>query len=67
MTTTALAPTPAALPLEPAQLADLLLAPAADTNAIYRQLAEQAGPRQARQILAAAHHIAAERLWADPA
>ena len=55
------------LPLVPAQLADLLLAPAADDNALYQQLAAQIPPRDARQLLAAAHHIAANRLWADAA
>jgi hypothetical protein len=52
-----------ALPTAPAKLADLLLAPTADTNALHRQLADQIGGRPARQILAAAHQIAADRLW----
>lgn len=52
----------ATLPTAPAQLADLLLAPAADTNLLHRQLADQIGGRPARQILAAAHKIAADRL-----
>lgn len=56
-----------ALPLDPALLADLLLAPAADANTLHQQLAAQVGPRPARQLLAAAHGIAAERLWADAA
>jgi hypothetical protein len=51
------------LPVAPAQLADLLLAPAADPNALHRLLADQIGGRPARQILAAAHQIAADRLW----
>lgn len=53
------------LPLDPALLADLLLAPAADTNALHQQMAAQVGARPARRILAAAHHIAADRLWAE--
>lgn len=60
-------PQPATLPLAPARLADLLLAPAADANALHLQLADQAGPRDARRLMAAAHHIAAERLWTDAA
>lgn len=60
-------PQPVALPLVPARLADLLLAPAADANALHQQLAAQAGPRDARRLLAAAHHIAAQRLWTDAA
>ncbi len=55
------------LPTAPAQLADLLLAPTADTNQLHRQLADQIGGRPARQILAAAHQIAADRLWAATA
>ena len=55
------------LPLVPAQLADLLLAPAADANALLRHLAAQLTPRRARRLMAAAHDIAAERLWADAA
>lgn len=58
-------PQPAALPLSPTQLADLLLAPAADPNRLHQQLADQLTPRSARRLLAAAHHIAAERLWTD--
>lgn len=58
---------PAALPLNPARLADLLLAPAADANTLHSQLAAQIGARLARQVLAAAHSIAAERLWAETA
>ncbi|TVZ96504.1 hypothetical protein [Streptomyces sp. BK340] len=57
----------AALPVDPARLADLLLAPGADSNTLYRQLAGQVGPRPARQALAGAHSIAAERLWAETA
>lgn len=53
------------LPVDPARLADLLLAPAADANLLHRQLGRQEGPRAARRLLAAAHGIAAERLWAD--
>lgn len=53
------------LPHDPARLADLLLAPAADCLAIHQQLATQVGPRPARRLLATAHGIAAERLWAD--
>lgn len=60
-------PQPIALPLVPAQLADLLLAPAADPNALLQQLADQLTPRRARRLMAAAHGIAAERLWADAA
>lgn len=55
--------TTAALPLAPARLADLLLTPGADTNALHQQLTNQIGARPARRLLAAAHHIAAERLW----
>ena len=58
-------PQPIALPLVPAQLADLLLAPAADANALHQQLAVQIDPRDARRLMAAAHGIAAQRLWAD--
>lgn len=58
-------PQPVALPLAPAQLADLLLAPSADANALHQQLAGQIPPRDARRLMAAAHHIAADRLWAD--
>lgn len=57
----------ATLPLDSAKLADLLLAPAADTNALHQRLADQIGGRPARRLLAAAHHIAAERLWAEAA
>lgn len=57
----------AALPLDPAKLADLLLAPGADTNTLHQQLATQIGARPARQVLAGAHSIAAERLWAETA
>lgn len=60
-------PMTAALPLDPARLADLLLTPATDANALHRQLADQIGPRPARRLLAAAHNIAAERLWAAAA
>jgi hypothetical protein len=60
-------PQTAALPLDPAQLADLLLAPATDANTLHQQLADQIGARPARQTLAAAHSIAAERLWAETA
>lgn len=56
-----------ALPLVPAQLADLLLAPAADDNRLHQQLAQQIDPRDARRLMAAAHDIAAQRLWADAA
>lgn len=62
-----LMPQTATLPLDPAKLADLLLAPAADANTIHQQLAAQIGTRLARQVLAAAHGIAAERLWAETA
>ncbi|MFM9629381.1 hypothetical protein ACKI10_17360 [Streptomyces galilaeus] len=55
------------LPFVPAQLADLLLAPAADANALHQQLAAQVDPRDARRLMAAAHGIAAQRLWADAA
>ncbi|MFF7129999.1 hypothetical protein [Streptomyces sp. NPDC008240] len=58
-------PQTAALPLDPAKLADLLLAPGTDTNTLHRQLADQVGARLARRVLAAAHSIAAERLWTD--
>lgn len=57
----------ATLPLDPALLADLLLASPADINAIHQQLAGQVGARPARRLLAAAHGIAAERLWAAAA
>lgn len=57
----------AALPLDPARLADLLLAPAADMGTLHQQLADEVGPRPARRLLAAAHGIAAERLWAAAA
>ncbi|MEU9670385.1 hypothetical protein AB0E25_33390 [Streptomyces bobili] len=57
-------PQPIALPLVPAQLADLLLAPAADDNLLHQQLAAQVDPRDARRLMAAAHGIAADRLWA---
>jgi hypothetical protein len=57
----------ATLPVDPARLADLLLAPAADANTLHQKLADQVGTRPARQLLAAAHSIAAERLWADAA
>jgi hypothetical protein len=56
-----------ALPLAPAQLADLLLAPAADDNLLHQQLAAQIDPRDARRLMAAAHGIAAQRLWTDAA
>lgn len=62
-----LMPQPAALPLDPAKLADLLLAPAADANTLHQQLAAQVGARPARQVLAAAHSIAADRLGAETA
>lgn len=54
----------ATLPLDPALLATLLLDNPADINAIHQQLTTQLGARPARRILAAAHGIAAERLWA---
>lgn len=50
-----------------AQLADLLLTPATDANTLHQQLADQIGARPARQTLAAAHSIAAERLWTETA
>lgn len=56
--------TPVDLPVDPALLATLLLTPAADANTLHQQLAGQVGARPARRILAAAHGIAAERLWA---
>ena len=59
--------TATALPVDPAHLADLLLAPAADANALLRHLAAQLTPLRARRLMAAAHDIAAERLWADAA
>lgn len=52
-----------ALPLTPARLADLLLTPGTDANTLHQQLADQIGARPARRLLAAAHGIAAERLW----
>lgn len=55
------------LPLAPELLADLLLDNPADINAIHQRLAAQVGPRPARRLLAAAHGIAAARLWADAA
>lgn len=56
-----------ALPVAPHQLADLLLAPGADANQIGQQLAAQEGDRPARRLLAAAHGLAADQLWADAA
>lgn len=52
------------LPLTPARLADLLLAPNTDANLLHQHLAHQVGERPARRLLAAAHTIAADRLWA---
>ncbi|MEV4227265.1 hypothetical protein AB0J81_09175 [Streptomyces bobili] len=60
-------PQPATLPATPALLADLLLAPAADANRLLQQLADQITPRRARRLMAAAHGIAAQRLWANAA
>lgn len=56
-------PQTAALPLDPAQLADLLLTPATDANTLHQQLADQIGGRPARRLLAQAHSIVADRLW----
>ena len=55
---------PAPLPTAPDRLADLLLTPGADANQIGQQLAAQEGDRPARRLLAAAHDIAADRLFA---
>jgi hypothetical protein len=54
----------ATLPLDPARLADMLLDSSADANTLHQRLADQIGPRPARRLLAAAHSIAAGRLWA---
>ncbi|WP_089117103.1 hypothetical protein [Streptomyces sp. SS07] len=45
------------------QLADLLLAPDANEVVINAELAVELGARPARRLLAAAHGIAADRLW----
>ncbi|MFC8339220.1 hypothetical protein ACFUJX_19725 [Streptomyces rubiginosohelvolus] len=57
--TDVLAPLPTA-----EQLADLLLTPGRSEAALTAELTAQAGARPARRLLAAAHSIAAERLWA---
>ncbi|MEV7872649.1 hypothetical protein AB0P17_42595 [Streptomyces sp. NPDC088124] len=47
------------VPTTPARLAGLLLDPTVDD----RVLAAQVGAQPARRLLAAAHRIAADRLW----
>ncbi|XCM28875.1 hypothetical protein ABXI76_05315 [Streptomyces parvus] len=49
------------------QLADLLLTSGINEGAISAELAVALGARSARRLLAAAHGIAANRLWNDPA
>ncbi|MFD6656899.1 hypothetical protein ACFWEB_17365 [Streptomyces parvus] len=49
------------------QLADLLLTPDVNEPAMVAELAAELGARPARRLLAAAHGIAANRLWGDPA
>ncbi|MGQ4733458.1 hypothetical protein ACUN3E_38090 [Streptomyces sp. Ju416(a)] len=49
------------------QLADLLLTPGINEGALNAELAVELGARPARRLLAAAHSIAANRLWGDPA
>ncbi|MFF2864570.1 hypothetical protein ACFVSX_32400 [Streptomyces rubiginosohelvolus] len=46
------------------QLADLLLTAGINEAAVNAELAADLGARPARWLLAAAHSIAAERLWA---
>lgn len=53
---------PVALPTAE-QLADLLLAPGTNEAALAAELTAQVGDRPARRLLAAAHSIAADRLW----
>ncbi|SCD37662.1 hypothetical protein GA0115253_1002210 [Streptomyces sp. Termitarium-T10T-6] len=48
-----------------AQLADLLLTPDVNEAAMVAELAAALGARSARRLLAAAHNIAANRLWND--
>ncbi|NUV65669.1 hypothetical protein G6W57_00880 [Streptomyces sp. CAI-121] len=45
------------------QLADLLLTPDVNELAMVAELAVELGARPARRLLAAAHGIAADRLW----
>ncbi|MEE1735930.1 hypothetical protein PUR49_05295 [Streptomyces sp. BE147] len=47
-----------------ARLADLLLDPAVPDAEVTEGLAARVGVRQARRLLAVAHGIAADRLWA---
>ncbi|MFI7890897.1 hypothetical protein ACIFUY_06490 [Streptomyces sp. CACIS-1.16CA] len=49
------------------QLADRLLTPNADETALAAELTAVVGARPARRLLAAAHSIAAARLFADAA
>ncbi|MEU1088944.1 hypothetical protein ACFYPN_16125 [Streptomyces sp. NPDC005576] len=49
------------------QVADLLLAPGADYNQLTRQFIADLGWPAARLLLAEAHGIASERLFADAA
>ncbi|MER6601174.1 hypothetical protein [Streptomyces parvus] len=49
------------------QLADLLLTLDVNEAAVNTELAVKLGARSARRLLAAAHSIAADRLWNDPA
>ncbi|GGS41585.1 hypothetical protein F2B00_03590 [Streptomyces parvus] len=49
------------------QLADLLLTPGINEAAVNAEMAAELGARPARRLLAAAHGIAANRLWGDPA
>lgn len=51
------------LPTDAEQLADLLLNPVTDYAGLVARLADQVGPRPSRRLLAAAHGIAADRLW----
>ena len=58
---------PDPLPTTPGPLADLLLTPGTDPNQVSRQLAAQEGDTRARRLLAAAHGIAADRLFTEAA
>jgi hypothetical protein len=51
------------LPTDTEQLADLLLNPVTDYASLVARLADQVGARPSRRLLAAAHGIAADRLW----
>ncbi|MET8378022.1 hypothetical protein [Streptomyces microflavus] len=61
-----MAHTAVALPTAP-QLADLLLAPGVNEAAITAELTALAGARPARRLLAGAHRIASDRLFAEAA